>query len=56
MAQQSFNGQGIGLPCFGILLRCGFLEDAQAIRNTSARQHKKEDLNFKGIVIRQPQI
>jgi len=52
MAQQSFSGQGIGLPCFGILLRWGFLEDAQAIKKTIARQHKMEDFNFKRIAIR----
>jgi hypothetical protein len=52
MAQQSLSGQGIGLPGFGILLRWGFLEDAQAIITTMARQHKNEDLNFTRMAIR----
>jgi hypothetical protein len=49
MAQQSFRGQGIGLPGFGILLRWGFLEDAQVIKKMIARQHKNEDFTFNGI-------
>jgi len=41
MDQQSFNGHGIGLPCLGILFRCGFLVEAQASKNTNAKQSKR---------------